>query len=222
MREILLIPWLLVLSAAAAWAVGMGLRRADRSAEALPPGDRLYDRNQAAVLGGGVLLLSAGLCFLHCRVFGYGVPDTMVRAFLLAWVAVAACIDGKRWIIPLWLTHAGTVAALLYLAVLWLGGTLILSVLIYGGLGMLLGAGVFLVCALLSRGGMGMGDVRLFAVLGLFFGWQRLIAVMFYTVLSIAVYGVVQLLRKKLDRHSTIPVGPFALIGLALTTLLGN
>ena len=222
MSDVLLIPWFLILPAAAAWACGWGLRRADRSEEALPPGDRLYDRKQAVILGSGLLLLMVGLGLMHRFAFDYGVFDTMVRAFLLAWLAVAACIDGKRRIIPLWLTRFGGVVALVYLFLLWLGGASLRSVLLYGGFGLLLGGGVFLICALLSRGGMGMGDVRLFAVLGLFFGWQRMIALMFYTVLSIAVYGVVRLVQKKIDKHTTVPIGPFALIGLVLTTLLGN
>ncbi len=222
MSDFWLIPWLLLLSAAAAWATGWGLRRADRSQEAQPPGERLYDRKQAVILGGLLLVLSAGLCLVHRFVFDYGVFDTLVRAFLMAWLTAAACIDGKRRIIPLWLTRFGAAMGLVYLLLYWLGGVSLRSVLLYGGLGMLLGGGVFLICSLLSRGGMGMGDVRLFAVLGLFFGWQRLIALMFYTVLGIAVYGIAQLIRKKLDKRTTIPIGPFALIGLALTMLLGN
>lgn len=219
-----LILWQLLLSGAAAWAVGWGLRRADKSEEAVPPGERLYEKRQALILGGALFLLSLGLCLYHILVFpeDFGLLDTLVRGFLLAWLAVAACIDGKRRIIPLWLTRTGGIAALLYLAILWIGGASLLNVLAYGGLGLLLGSCVFLICSLLSRGGMGMGDVRLFAVLGLFCGWQRLIAVMFYTVLSLAVYGVARIVQKKLSLRSTLPIGPFALIGMVLTTLLGN
>lgn len=216
-----LIPWQLVLAAAAAWAAGWGLRRADKSEEALPPGERRYGTKQAAVLGGILFLLSLGLCLLHQLFYEFGLLHTLVRGFLLVWLTVAACIDGKRRIIPLWLTRAGGVVGLCYLGVLILAGTPVLTVLAYGGLGLLLGGAVFLLCSLLSRGGMGMGDVRLFAVLGLFCGWQNLIGVMFWTVLSIAVYGVAQLIRKKMNMRTTLPIGPFALIGMVLATLVG-
>ena len=120
MIEWWLIPCLLLFSTAAAWAVGFGLRRADGSEEAIPAGDRRFDHRQTAVFGGGLLLLSACLCLLHNLFYEYGVLDTAARAFLLAFLAVAACIDGKRHIIPLWLTRSGAGFALVYLLLVFL------------------------------------------------------------------------------------------------------
>ena len=69
-----------------------------------------------------------------------------------------------------------------------------------------------------SRGGMGGGDVKYAAVLGLWLGWKLLLLALFLAFLagSLAALGVVVCCRIRRDR---IPFGPFLSLG-AWTALL--
>ena len=84
-----------------------------------------------------------------------------------------------------------------------------------------MGGGVFLICALLTKGGIGMGDVKLFGVLGMVLGWTGVFDLIFLSVLLVALYGIVLLLRRQLNRKSQVPIGPFAFAGMILMMLLG-
>ena len=68
---------------------------------------------------------------------------------------------------------------------------------------------------------MGMGDIKLFAVLGLFLGWQGVFNVILFSVFAVAAYGVAMLISRKKDKKSEIPIGPFALLGLMISIGLG-
>lgn len=88
-------------------------------------------------------------------------------------------------------------------------------------MGMLIGFSVFGLCYLVSRGGMGAGDVKLIMVLGFYLGGSAIVSVMILTALSAAIYSAVSLLRKKTDLKAEIPFAPFILIGTVIAMLLG-
>lgn len=88
-------------------------------------------------------------------------------------------------------------------------------------MGMLIGLLVFGLCYLVSRGGMGAGDVKLVAVLGFYLGGAVIMPVMILVVLSSAVYSIVNLARKKINLKTEIPFVPFVLIGTVLSMMLG-
>ena len=78
-------------------------------------------------------------------------------------------------------------------------------------------------------GGMGFGDVKLAAVIGLVLGWLGWAPVFFGTVIAFAaagVFGAVMLVTRKARRHVRLPFGPFMLLGawvavFASTTVIG-
>jgi leader peptidase (prepilin peptidase) / N-methyltransferase len=81
----------------------------------------------------------------------------------------------------------------------------------------------YLVLALVSPGGLGMGDVKLAAVLGLFLGWLGWGAVLVGAVAGFvvqAVFAVVLLALRRARRDSELPFGPAMLVGAALTIAL--
>lgn len=96
-----------------------------------------------------------------------------------------------------------------------------LSMIISALLGSILGGGMFLICYFITRGGVGMGDVKLFFVAGLYLGSGGIMAVIVTTVFSSAVYSIVQLVRKKAKLKDEIAFAPFVWIGLILTMALG-
>ncbi|MBO0787326.1 MAG: prepilin peptidase [Actinobacteria bacterium] len=88
--------------------------------------------------------------------------------------------------------------------------------LLRAGLGGLAAAGFFLVLAVVSRAGMGLGDVKAAASLGTLLawrGWSTLLAGTFAGFLLAAVYGIALLLAGRATRKQHIPFGPFLIIG---------
>jgi leader peptidase (prepilin peptidase)/N-methyltransferase len=83
-------------------------------------------------------------------------------------------------------------------------------------LGSFLGLLLLLLIALVSKGGMGMGDVKLFAVLGLFLGWKGIILTLFFSSIFGMFIGGIALLVGLIKRKEPIPFGPSIAVG-ALT-----
>ncbi len=96
----------------------------------------------------------------------------------------------------------------------------IISLILGSFSGMLLGGGIILICRLISRGGIGAGDVKLFALVGYYFGIIPMMNILFYTVFLAAFGAIILLLTKKAKMKSTLALGPFAFIGLNIYYLL--
>lgn len=79
--------------------------------------------------------------------------------------------------------------------------------------GFLVGGGLLLVIALLSRGGMGGGDIKLMAALGLYLGWQQILMAIFIASLIGSIVGIFLMLFFGKGRKTAIPFGPFLAIG---------
>jgi leader peptidase (prepilin peptidase)/N-methyltransferase len=84
---------------------------------------------------------------------------------------------------------------------------------ILGGIAL---AGFYLLLALISPAGMGMGDVKAAAALGTLLawrGWTSLIAGGFAGFLLAAAYGIALLISGRATRKQQIPFGPFMIAG---------
>ena len=82
--------------------------------------------------------------------------------------------------------------------------------------------GFYLVLALISPSGMGMGDVKAAASLGImlaWLGWTALIAGGFAGFLFAAVYGIALVMSGRATRKHRIPFGPFMIAGAFLVIL---
>ncbi|OKP85780.1 prepilin peptidase [Paenibacillus helianthi] len=87
-------------------------------------------------------------------------------------------------------------------------------------LGALSGGGILLLMALF--GGMGMGDVKLFALLGWVVGWQGVIlAFLIACALGAAVGGCLQLVGV-IGKKQHVPFGPFLVTGTLLAVVYGS
>ncbi|MBX3195627.1 MAG: prepilin peptidase [Microbacteriaceae bacterium] len=115
---------------------------------------------------------------------------------------------------------AGTV--LLAAAALVRGDLVALAGAALGGAGLFV---LYLVLALVSRGGMGMGDVKLAAVLGLylgFLGWGNLLVGAFAAFVFGGVFGLALMLIRRAGRRSAIPFGPWMILGAWLGIFAGE
>jgi leader peptidase (prepilin peptidase)/N-methyltransferase len=144
---------------------------------------------------------------------------------LLAALALVIVLDLRSRIIPDLLTLPGLAYALLIAAALpWYPS------LLEAGLGALVGGGIVLLLAIVSRGAMGGGDIKLMAMLGAALGWRPAQPILSQPVvlafaLSQLVGGVIALallITRRAGRKSHLPVGALiALFGALLLSLGG-
>ena len=88
--------------------------------------------------------------------------------------------------------------------------------------GFLFGGGVLLLAAVLSRGGMGGGDIKLLAAAGFILGPAPTAVALFISVLIGSIVGVTLIVKKLRQRKEFIPFGPFLAVGIAVSVLWGQ
>lgn len=84
-------------------------------------------------------------------------------------------------------------------------------------------AGAYFVLAVISAGGVGMGDVKFAAVVGMVCGWHSWNAVIIgtgATILLAAAVGVGLLVTRRANRRSVLPFGPFMVVGALLALVV--
>lgn len=80
-------------------------------------------------------------------------------------------------------------------------------------LGAFIGFTLLLLIAIVSKGAMGGGDIKLFAVVGFVVGTKIMLLSFFLATLYGAVFGIIGLALKRLERKKAIPFGPFIAAG---------
>jgi leader peptidase (prepilin peptidase)/N-methyltransferase len=146
----------------------------------------------------------------------HSVHDVALGLTLVVVLVPVALIDFEHRVIPNKITVPAALAALVIGALTrpsWLPDQLLAAVAAGGFLG---------VFALAYPRGMGMGDVKLAAVLGLFLGRAVAVAV-FAGVLSASLLGVVIMARLgvRQGRRTAVPFGPFLAFGGLLALFAG-
>ena len=171
----------------------------------------------------GALSAAAGVAFYAYRAFALiDAPALNAKFLALFFVFLAeAVVDAQYYVIPNQVVGA-ELALWLVLTVytVLVEGNPLLSVLAFSLIGFVFGGGVLLMCRLLMRGSLGMGDVKLMAVTGLVCGFHKTFNILFYGLFFSFLCGVVLLLTKKADRNSQIPMAPFLFCGYLFANLI--
>ena len=160
--------------------------------------------------------LTAALC-VGAVLAHHSAASIALSVALILLLVPAAAIDIEHRIIPNRLTALGAVLAL--------------------GIGLLLdpsgeperliagaaAGGFLLIAALAYPGGMGMGDVKLAGVMGLFLGRAVAPAIMIALLASVAV-GIAVIARKgaREGRKTAVPFGPFLALGALVAVFVGQ
>ncbi|MFV9511065.1 prepilin peptidase [Tepidibacillus sp. LV47] len=147
----------------------------------------------------------------------FGISKELYIAYPFAMVMIVVTLSDIRYqIIPDKITYPG----ILFFLVL----RLFIHPLPYLHylLGALIGGGLLLLIAIISRGGMGGGDIKLFFLIGLVLGWQNTLLALFLSTGIGAIIGGLLLLLRMIKRKQMIPFGPFIFIGTMITYFLGN
>ncbi len=90
------------------------------------------------------------------------------------------------------------------------------------GLAGLGAAGLILTIVVLSRGGMGGGDVKLAALMGVFLGWPSTAVALFLAFLGGGIVGLVLLALRLRGRKDAIPFGPALAAGTVAALFWGD
>ncbi|MEZ4767590.1 MAG: A24 family peptidase [Caldilineales bacterium] len=132
-----------------------------------------------------------------------GVSALVVTAILLC----IALVDFQVRRIP----NALVVALLVWAAVqlVWLGQPAPLAAVV----GLLVAGGLFLVLRVVSRGQMGMGDVKLEAALGALLGFPAIMSAMLLGVIAGGLAAAVLLITRRAGRKDPIAYGPWLALG---------
>ena len=150
-----------------------------------------------------------------------GFTGYLLTAILLTGLAVITVTDWKKQLIS-----NKTILLLLALWVVITGSNIIVNLdsgvaLLFRSLGGALISGIiFGLCYLLSRGGMGAGDVKLAFTMGLYLTGERIMGAIFYGTILCCIFSVVQLFRKKLTLKNGVPMAPFLYAGTVLTLFI--
>ena len=165
-------------------------------------------------------LLTGGLFAGAVARFGVTASAAGAALFCAALVALAA-IDIEHFLLPDRITLPGLAVALAFQPLLAWGS-------ISGALqGALLGAGLLLVMAgiwELLRGveGMGLGDVKMLAMIGAFLGVHGVIVTLVFASLAGSVVGITLLARGSIELQGKLPFGFFLAAGAAVALFAGE
>ena len=89
-------------------------------------------------------------------------------------------------------------------------------------LGGLAGFAVMLAIFLLSRGGMGGGDVKFALVLGMWLGWETALLSLLFAFIIGGVTGIMLMALKIKSRKDPVPFGPFMALSALIFVLFGQ
>jgi leader peptidase (prepilin peptidase) / N-methyltransferase len=162
-------------------------------------------------LAAAAALLLAGFTFVH---LGGGV-DAALWALVQILLVVLARIDLATRRLPNVIQVPMALAAVV-LRVLFERSAL-LEVVIAGGAAF----GVFLGVAVVTRGGFGMGDVKLAGMLGLLLGSQ-VIGALVVGIFAGGVYAACLLATRRAKLRSSLAYGPFLVLGGVVAILFSN
>jgi len=83
--------------------------------------------------------------------------------------------------------------------------------------GLLIGGGLFLLVYIISRKGLGGGDVKFMAVAGLYLGFAGTVPSILYGTVLAAITGLILIALKRIGRKDTMPLVPFLFAGIMIT-----
>ncbi|MFP4662183.1 MAG: prepilin peptidase [Halanaerobiales bacterium] len=160
--------------------------------------------------------LLTGILLLLLYMKYYFTTEFVIYGLLVLVLIAISVIDFKLRIIPNKITYPGVIIAFI-LSVFFEHITILSSL-----LGILIPAGLFLLIALIYQKGLGMGDVKLVALIGAVLGWQYTLLAIFIGSFIGAIIGITLILTKIMDRRVQIPFGPYISFGTIIVLLYGE
>lgn len=132
--------------------------------------------------------------------------------------------DLKHYIIPNKTVYFGIIISAVYLLFIkFFSLSVVYYPLSYYFFSGFIAALFFLLMVLVSRGRwMGMGDVKLVLLMGLFLGWPKILIALLVAFWSGALVGIILIFLKKKGLKEQIPFGPFLVSGTILSLFISD
>jgi leader peptidase (prepilin peptidase)/N-methyltransferase len=167
--------------------------------------------------------LATGLIFaLLCWHYGLSV-ELGVMAFYACLFITIFVIDLEQGLILNKVVYPGMVVALLLALVPEPGFSQLAAMRVANAaIGGAIGFAIFFVIAIVSRGGMGWGDVKLAALIGLATGFPLVVLAVIMGAILGGIVAVALIIAKKKKSKETIPFGPFLAVAAMVTLLWGS
>lgn len=157
-----------------------------------------------------------GVLFI-CVFIKFGLTFHFLKAIIfITCLLITAFIDLKYLIIPDQVILPSLAVGLILNTVLYC------KRLPYYLAGFALGGGIILLIVVLSRGGMGCGDIKLFATVGLFLGLRHTVLAILLSFISGSIVGLIFIIFKIKKMKDAIPFGPFIALGSVVSLLIGD
>ena len=149
--------------------------------------------------------------------FRFGLTGScLVYSLFYSALLVITFIDLSHQIVPDRITLPGMAIGLV------VSSTLLQTGFLNAVIGLFLGGGLFYLVALLSKGGMGGGDIKLIAMIGAFAGWKAVLLTIFISAFTGSLLGIGLMLFMGKTRKYPVPFGPFLALGAMVSILWGN
>lgn len=180
------------------------------------------NRNRAIYLITGSVI-AALLIVLFQLVYQQPFLTQIKLLILVQFILPCAATDYKTHKIPnLFILCALAIRVVIYIAEFLVSVDTALNTLKDNLLGAAIIAGFFLIILLIFKNSIGMGDVKLFAIMGLYQGlWGAVNSVFFSLIVSFFV-SIVLLITKKKGRKDVISFGPSILIGTVIAIAISG
>lgn len=208
-------------------------------------GGRCSHCNSKISFGYPLVEILSGLLFV-ATLWKFGmILDTLFYLLFISELIVITFVDLKHMIIPNVITYPGILVGILYNALTtnWQNSLELVSNFSFGFqnffellnevpildslFGVILGGGILLLIAytyeiIRKRQGMGMGDVKLLALIGAFLGWQGVFFVIFLSSILGSIVGLSIIITRKGDLKYALSFGPFLSIAAIIYIFTGG
>lgn len=89
-------------------------------------------------------------------------------------------------------------------------------------IGAIVGFGLLALIIIVSKGGMGAGDMKFFGVLGFILGWQLVLLTFFLSALFGAIIGLFLMAIRRVKKGQPIPFGPYIVAATIVSYFFGE
>jgi leader peptidase (prepilin peptidase) / N-methyltransferase len=158
-----------------------------------------------------IMELLTGLLFLFAYIHFGLQPELLVALTLISLFIIIFVSDIKYMIIP--------DRVLLFFAFIFVGERIFIPLYPWWDslIGAFVGFTLLLLIAIVSKGGMGGGDIKLFALIGFVGGVKLVLLSFFLSTLFGAVIGIIGLVTGLFNKGQPIAFGPYIVAGTILT-----
>ena len=188
----------------------------------------MYKKRYGNIYSGqNILLISTYLMIgitigILYRIYAYDIFKSFKALTVISVSLIIAGIDYREKIIPNEaIVCILSIACVLMIINAFTNTVEALAIFIDSIVAMLIGVLLFAASKVISKNGVGMGDIKLVGALGLYLRTYALMGVLLVALISIAIYGLIKIISKSATAKDEIPFGPFVAFGVITCMMLG-